>query len=70
MNMEDYLEFEIGMLVKWNDPAIGEFSPKAQEIQRNREFVIVDIINEDMVLIADEYGEGEVFVDELELIKK
>ena len=70
MNMEDYLEFEIGMLVKWNDPAIDEFSPKAQEIQRNREFVIVDIINEDMVLIADEYGEGEVFVDELELIKK
>lgn len=70
MNMEDYLEFEIGMLVKWNDPAIGEFSPKEQEIQRNREFVIVDIINEDMVLIADEYGEAEVFVGELELIKK
>ena len=70
MNMEDYLEFEIGMLVKWNDPAIGEFSPKEQEIQRNREFLIVDIINEDMVLIADEYGEAEVFVGELELIKK
>ena len=70
MNMEDYLEFEIGMLVKWNDPAIDEFSPKAQEIQRNREFVIVDIINEDMVLIADEYGEAEVFVGELELIEK
>ena len=58
------------MLVKWNDPAIDDFSEGEQEIQRNREFVIVDIINEDMVLIADEYGEGEVFVDELELIKK
>ena len=70
MNMEDYLEFEIGMLVKWNDPAIGEFSTKEQELQKSREFVIVDIINEDMVLIADEYGEAEVFVGELELIKK
>ena len=70
MNMEDYLELEEGMLVKWNDPAIDDFSEGEQEIQRNREFVIVDIINEDMVLIADEYGEGEVFVDELELIKK
>ena len=70
MNMEDYLEFEIGMLVKWNDPAINDFSEGEQEIQRNREFVIVDIINEDMVLIADEYGEAEVFVGELELIKK
>ncbi len=68
--MEDYLEFEIGMLVKWNDPAIGEFSPKEQELQKSREFVIVDIINEDMVLIADEYGEAEVFVGELELIEK
>jgi hypothetical protein len=29
---------------------------------------LVDIINEDMVLIADEYGEAEVFVGELELI--
>ena len=58
------------MLVKWNDPAIDDFSEGEQEIQRNREFVIVDIINEDMVLIADEYGEAEVFVDELELIKK
>lgn len=65
--MEEF-EFEIGMLVKWNDPAINDFSPVAREIQRNREFEIIDIINDDMVLIADEYGEGEVFVGELELI--
>ena len=64
------MKFEIDMLVKWNDPAIGEFSPKEQELQKSREFVIVDIINEDMVLIADEYGEAEVFVGELEIIKK
>ena len=70
MNMEDYLELEEGMLVKWNDLAIDDFSEDEQEIQRNREFVIVDIINEDMVLIADEYGEAEVFVGELELIEK
>ena len=70
MNMEDYLELEEGMLVKWNDSAIDEFSEDEQEMQRNREFVIVDIINEDMVLIADEYGEAEVFVGELEIIEK
>ena len=68
MNMEDYLELEEGMLVKWNDQAIDDFSEDEQEMQRNREFVIVDIINEDMVLIADEYGEAEVFVGELEII--
>lgn len=65
--MEEF-EFEIGMLVKWNDPAIDDFSPAEREIQRNREFEIIDIINDDMVLIADEYGEAEVFVGELELI--
>lgn len=65
--MEEF-EFEIGMLVKWNDPAIEDFSPAEREIQLNREFEIIDIINDDMVLIADEYGEAEVFVGELELI--
>jgi hypothetical protein len=65
--MEEF-EFEIGMLVKWNDPAINDFSPAEREIQLSREFEIIDIINDDMVLIADEYGEAEVFVGELELI--
>lgn len=62
-------EFEIGMLVKWNDPGINDFPAKYREFQKNREFEIIDIINDDMVLIADEYGEAEVFVGELEIVK-
>jgi hypothetical protein len=56
--------------VKWNDPAIEDFAEgKERELQKSRIFEVVEIINEDMVLIADEYGEGEVLVDELEIIE-
>lgn len=58
--------FNIGNKVKWNDPAINDFDPSERELQKSRVYEIVDIINEDMVLIADEYGEVEVFVCELE----
>lgn len=67
---DDIAEFNEGDLVKWNDPAINDFEPEEREIQRNRIYSVVKIINEDMVLIADEWGEGEVFVDELELVKQ
>ena len=63
-------DIEIGTKVKWNDPAIADFAEgKERELQKSRIFEVVDIINEDMVLIADEYGEGEVLVDELEIIE-
>ena len=62
------MEIEIGMLVKWNDTAINDFPVEQREIQLNREFEVIDIINCDMVLIADEYGEAEVFTGELEII--
>jgi hypothetical protein len=63
-------DIEIGTKVKWNDPAIEDFAEgKERELQKSRIFEVVDIINEDMVLIADEYGEGEVLVDELEIIE-
>jgi hypothetical protein len=64
------MQLEVGTLVKWNDPAISEFSPEEREFQLNREFVIVDIINKEKVLIADEYGEAEVSVEELECINQ
>ena len=63
-------EINKGDLVKWNDPAINDFVPEEREIQRNRIYSVVEFINEDMVLIADEWGEGEVFVDELELVEQ
>jgi hypothetical protein len=59
--------FNVGDKVKWNDPAIVEFDPTERYIQQNRVFEVIEYINEDMVLIADEWGEGEVFENELEL---
>lgn len=61
------MNFEIGDKVKWNDPAIVEFEPTDGYLQMSRVFEVIDYINDDMVLIADEYGEGEVFEGELEL---
>jgi hypothetical protein len=49
--------------------AIAEFQGKERELQASRVYEVVDIINEDMVLIADEYGEGEVFIGELEVVQ-
>lgn len=62
-------DIEIGTKVKWTDVAIADFPGKERELQESRVFEIVDIINDDMVLIADEYGEGEVFIDELEVVE-
>lgn len=60
---------EIGTRVKWNDVAIAEFQGKERELQEQRVYKVVDIINDDMVLIADEYSEVEVFISELEVVQ-
>lgn len=62
-------EIEIGTKVKWNDIAIADFKGKEREFQESRVYEVIDFINEDMVLIADEYGEGEVFIEELEIVE-
>lgn len=62
-------DIEIGTKVKWNDVAIAEFQCKEREIQEKRIYEVIDIINEDMVLIADEYGEGEVFIGDIEVVQ-
>lgn len=62
-------EIEIGTQVKWNDVAISEFKGKERDIQQNRIYEVIDIINDDMILIADEYGEGEVYVNEIEIVE-
>lgn len=61
-------DIEIGTKVKWNDVAIAEFQGKERKLQEKRVYEVVNIINDDMVLIADEYGEGEVFISELEVV--
>ena len=60
-------EIQEGDFVKWNDIAINDFAKNEREIQRNRIYSVVKFINEEMILIADEYGEAEVFIEELEL---
>jgi hypothetical protein len=60
---------EIGTRVKWNDVAIAEFQGEERELQEQRVYKVVEIINDDMVLIADEYSEVEVFISELEVVQ-
>ena len=61
------MKFEIGNKVKWNDCAIDDFKGKERELQESRIYEVIKYINEEVILIADEYGEVEVFEDELEL---
>lgn len=59
----------IGTKVKWNDPAIEEFEAGERELQKNRVYEVVDIINEDAVLLEDEFGEVEAYVNELSFVE-
>jgi hypothetical protein len=61
--------FEMGDLVKWNDPDFESYSDEDQKIQSERGYQVIKYINEDerIVLIADDFGEVEVYADELEL---
>jgi hypothetical protein len=63
-----YDKFNVGDKVKWHDVAIDDFW-EDKEIQENRIYEVVNIINDDVVMIADEYGEAEVYTSELEVIE-
>lgn len=56
----------IGQKVKWFDPAINDYPIEERETQRNRVYTIIDFINDEMCLIADEYGESEVLITEID----
>ena len=56
----------VGEKVKWFDPAINDFPIEERETQRNRVYTIVKFINDEMCLIADEYGESEVLITEID----
>ena len=63
-------DIEIGTKVRWNSPTIADFKEgNERKLQKGRIFEVVDILDADTVLIADEYGEGEVLIDELDIIK-
>lgn len=68
-NFTNNKTFEIGDLVRWNDPAIQDFDPAEREFQKSRVYEIYDI-TDGFICICDEYGEGEVLEHELELVKK
>lgn len=59
----------IGTKVKWNDPAIEDFEEEERELQKSRVYEVVDIINEDAVLLEDEFGEVEAYVHELSFVE-
>lgn len=58
----------IGDKVKWNDPAIDDFDPEEIEIQRKRVYTLIEVINDEICLISDDFGDSEVYFDELEKI--
>jgi hypothetical protein len=55
----------IGQKVKWFDSGINDFQVEDREIQRNRVYTIVKFINEEICIIADEFGESEVFIGDI-----
>ena len=79
VNLEDILQdfyygssaryFRVGDKVKWNDPAIDDFEPEEREFQNARIFEIYEIKGE-VIGIADEYGDSEVFAGELEIVTR
>lgn len=64
--------FEVGDKVKWNDVNLDEFPEEDRETQKNRIYTIIEIKKNkllgDEYLIADDYGEVEVFGEELEYV--
>lgn len=56
----------IGQKVKWFDPAINDFPIEERETQRNRVYTIIEFINDEMCLIADDFGESEVLISEID----
>lgn len=57
--------FRIGDKVKWEDPGLDDFDFNERESQKERVYEIIEVLNDEMFLISDDYGNSEVFVDEL-----
>lgn len=58
--------YRVGDKVKWDDPAIDDLEEEEErESHRNRIYEIIGIINDEMLLIADDFSETEVLFSEL-----
>ena len=56
--------------VIWHDPAIADFQPEERAKQQGRIYTVVDEdLENDWVLLRDEYGEAEALVGEVEEYK-
>ena len=57
--------YRVGDKVKWDDPAIDDLEEEEErESHRNRVYKIIGIINDEMLLIADDFSETEVLFSE------
>ena len=56
----------IGDYVRWHDPALDDFDAEDREYQKERVFKVIDIYENDIILIGDDFGEVEVLEHELE----
>ena len=60
-------QIRIGDKVKWHDAAIYEFTEEDKSFQASRIYEVISITG-DIITIADDYGEAEVYACEIELI--
>lgn len=59
-------ELEIGTVVKWSADYLKKCkTEKERRAQEAREFYVVDYVDSDVILIADEYGQCAVCVEEV-----
>lgn len=61
------VEIGIGDSVRWFDPARDNYSTNEEYEQQCSRVWEVTAIHEDTICISDDYGDAEVFGDELEL---
>lgn len=57
--------YQIGEIVRWNDPCIDEYEGDKEEAL-NRRFEVIDVIDYDIFRISDSYTDAEVYSRELE----
>lgn len=59
-------ELEIGTMVKWSADYLKKCKTEKERLaQEAREFIVVDYIESDIILIADDYGQCAVCVEEV-----
>lgn len=60
-------KIKIGDKVQWIDACIYDYTEDDREFQQSRTYEVISI-NGDVITIADDYGDAEVFEHEIEPI--